>query len=70
MTKAWVLIDGFTRAYPMFIVMYSFLSGLLNNTSEGIMLGFYLLASDVFNHFLKLFIFKPRINQIIRLLIC
>ena len=58
MTKVWVLIDGFTRAYPMFIVMYSFLSGLLNNESEGIMLGFYLLGTDVFNHFLKLFILQ------------
>ena len=63
MTKVWVLIDGFTRAYPMFIVLYSFLSGLLNNESEGVMLGFYLLGTDVFNHFLKLFIFKPRMKD-------
>ena len=35
MTKTWILIDGFTRAYPMFIVVYSFLSGLLNNEREG-----------------------------------
>ena len=63
MTKAWVLIDGFTRAYPMFIVVYSFLSGLLNNKREGIMLGFYLLGTDLFNNFLKTLIFKPRMKD-------
>ena len=59
MTKGWVLIDGFARAYPMFVVLYSFLNGLLDNGRESILFGSYLLVMDIFNHILKHWVFKP-----------
>jgi len=59
MTKIWILMDGFTRAYPVFIVLYSFLSGLLHNCRESILFGFYLLGTDIFNNILKRWVFGP-----------
>jgi membrane-associated phospholipid phosphatase len=63
MTQAGVLIDGFVRAYPMFIVIYSLMEGLLNNNEKNLLLGVILLISDFFNQFLKNYIFLPLIGK-------
>ena len=59
MTKMATIIDGFARAYPMFIVLYSFMNGLLNNNEDNLLFGFFLLGGDVLNNILKRGVFRP-----------
>ena len=59
MTKMVTIVDGFARAYPMFIVLYSFMNGLLNNDQDNLLFGFFLLGADVLNNVLKRVIFRP-----------
>jgi membrane-associated phospholipid phosphatase len=59
MTKIATLVDGFARAYPMFIVLYSFMNGLLNNNEDNLLFGFFLLGGDVLNNILKRGVFRP-----------
>jgi len=59
MSKQAIIMDGVTRAYPLFIVMYSFMNGLINNNRENTVLGLILLTSDILNNILKHYIFLP-----------
>ena len=57
--KIMTLIDGSLRAYPVLIIFYSMMSGLLNNDYKNILFGIILLVSDLFNNILKNYIFWP-----------
>ena len=59
MTKIFSILDGFTRAYPLIIIFSSFLNSILNNNQKELYFTAFLFISDVFNHFLKTFLFKP-----------
>jgi len=52
-------LDGFTRAYPLIIPFYSFLSGILNNNRKDLAFAIILIAADMLNHFIKNNIFRP-----------
>jgi membrane-associated phospholipid phosphatase len=63
MSKIFSILDGFTRAYPLIIIFHTFLNGILHNNSDEFHFGIFLLISDVFNHFIKSFLFKPLIGN-------
>lgn len=53
------ILDGFTRAYPLIIVFHTFLNGILYNNHNELFFSIFLLTTDIFNHFLKTFVFRP-----------
>lgn len=57
--KLFSYVDGFARAYPIIIITQAVLNGLLNNDSHSIYLSAILLGTDIFNHIIKNFLFKP-----------
>jgi membrane-associated phospholipid phosphatase len=59
MTKLFLIADGFTRAYPLIIIFSSFLNSILNNNQKELYFAAFLFISDVFNHFIKTYLFKP-----------
>jgi membrane-associated phospholipid phosphatase len=59
MTKLFSIVDGFTRAYPLIIIFSSFLNSILNNNQKELYFSVFLFMSDIFNHFVKTFVFKP-----------
>ena len=63
MSKEGIIADGFTRAYPMFIVIYSLMNGLLNNSKENIVFCGILMISDMLNNILKRYIFAPLMGK-------
>ena len=58
MGKIFSYIDGFTRVYPLLIIFYSFLSSILHNNQKELIFTFIMLAADIFNHFIKMRVFK------------
>ena len=50
---------GFVRAYPLIILVASFIAYFLTYDKDFILLSGVLLFNDMINHFLKYFIFKP-----------
>ena len=57
--KIFEVVDGITRAYPIFIVLHTLLSSLLFSSKKLLLLGIILFVSDIFNHFIKEHIFRP-----------
>jgi len=58
MGKIFSYIDGFTRAYPLIIIFYSLLSGVLHENKNELIFTFIMLIADIFNHFIKMRVFK------------
>ena len=52
-------IDGLARAYPVIIVFSSILNSLITNTNQGYILSLVLLLTNLFNHIIKEYLFKP-----------
>tara|TARA_Y100000588_G_C14086036_1_gene852283 strand:- start:17 stop:523 length:507 start_codon:yes stop_codon:yes gene_type:complete len=59
MGKFFLYLDGFTRAYPLIIIFYSFLSSTLHNNKKELLFSFYMIFADILNHFIKMKFFKP-----------
>ena len=54
-----LILDGFARAYPLIIIFHTFLNGVINNNGDELRFSIFLLIADIFNHFIKTFVFRP-----------
>ena len=59
MSKIFSILDGFTRAYPLIIIFHTFLNGVIHNNGDELRFSIFLLVADIFNHFIKTFVFRP-----------
>ena len=59
MSKIFSILDGFTRAYPLIIIFHTFLNGVIHNNGDELRFSIFLLTADIFNHFIKTFVFRP-----------
>ena len=57
--KLYEQVLGFARAFPLITISASFLSYFVTNNIDLLLFSFVLMFADLFNHFLKKYIFKP-----------
>jgi len=58
-TKLYKQVLGFARAFPLITIFSTFLSYFLTNDIDLLLFSIFLVSADLFNHFLKSYIFKP-----------